>query len=112
MASGESYWSVQPVEAPYVLDRADFGLEEGFWVIKVQHLQLTAIDPDTNHRTYQLTDETNIFALSAVVQHLGIAMASGLVLNAAMYRAILANAGVPDRSAGFKPPRARRRRRK
>ena len=52
MASGESYWLVQPVEAPYVLDRVDFGLEEGFWVIKVQHLQLTAIDPDTNHRTY------------------------------------------------------------
>ena len=106
LAAGESYWLVKPLEPPYALEKVEFGLNAGFWVIKVQHYRLVNIDKHTNKRSYKLSDEVNTYSLSACVQHLRVKFAiprSECVLAGATHKAILEESGVGDRTEGFFP---------
>ena len=108
LAAGESYWYwlVKPLEPPYALEKVKFGLNAGFWVIKVQHYRLVNIDKHTNKRSYKLSDEVNTYSLSACVQHLRVKFAiprSECVLAGAIHKAILEESGVEDRTEGFFP---------
>ena len=46
MSAGESHWLVKLLEAPYTLEKIEFGLNAGFWAIKVRHYKPTAVDKE------------------------------------------------------------------